>query len=69
MSISKMANLPATYSPDYTREVFGLLYRSGCKDGTIYRDGSRDAKVLNLKGEARPDASPGVTGCPTGDRS
>jgi ribonucleoside-diphosphate reductase alpha chain len=48
-SISKTCNLPASYTPEQTREIYELLYRSGCKGGTIYRDGSRDVQVLNLK--------------------
>ena len=48
-SISKTCNLPASYSLEQTREIYELLYRSGCKGGTIYRDGSRDVQVLNLK--------------------
>src|SRR5262245_45717111 len=50
-SISKTCNLPASYTVDQTREIYELLYRSGCKGGTIYRDGSRDVQVLNLKEE------------------
>jgi ribonucleoside-diphosphate reductase alpha chain len=48
-SISKTCNLPNSYTVDQTREVYELLYSSGCKGGTIYRDGSRDVQVLNLK--------------------
>src|SRR5262249_15454343 len=50
-SISKTCNLPANYTVEQTREIYELLYRSGCKGGTIYRDGSRDVQVLNLKEE------------------
>lgn len=50
-SISKTCNLPSSYTVDQTREVYELLYRLGCKGGTIYRDGSRDVQVLNLKEE------------------
>ena len=50
-SISKTCNLPASYTVEQTREIYELLYRSGCKGGTIYRDGSRDVQVLNLKEE------------------
>jgi ribonucleoside-diphosphate reductase alpha chain len=50
-SISKTCNLPAGYTVEQTREIYELLYRSGCKGGTIYRDGSRDVQVLNLKEE------------------
>jgi ribonucleoside-diphosphate reductase alpha chain len=50
-SISKTCNLPESYTTEQTREIYELLYRSGCKGGTIYRDGSRDVQVLNLKEE------------------
>jgi ribonucleoside-diphosphate reductase alpha chain len=50
-SISKTCNLPANYSVEQTKEIYELLYRLGCKGGTIYRDGSRDVQVLNLKEE------------------
>lgn len=59
-SISKTANLPASYTVEQTREIFELLYRTGCKGGTIYRDGSRDVQVLNLTDDkqAAPPAPP-----------
>jgi ribonucleoside-diphosphate reductase alpha chain len=58
-SISKTCNLPASYTVDQTREIYELLYRLGCKGGTIYRDGSRDVQVLNLKDEDKkaPEAA------------
>jgi ribonucleoside-diphosphate reductase alpha chain len=55
-SISKTCNLPSAYSIDQTREIYELLYRLGCKGGTIYRDGSRDVQVLNLKEEDKTAA-------------
>jgi ribonucleoside-diphosphate reductase alpha chain len=50
-SISKTCNLPQSYTVAQTREIYEQLYRLGCKGGTIYRDGSRDTQVLNLKEE------------------
>jgi len=50
-SISKTCNLPASYTVEQTREIYELLYSLGCKGGTVYRDGSRDVQVLNLKEE------------------
>ncbi|HXF39151.1 MAG TPA: adenosylcobalamin-dependent ribonucleoside-diphosphate reductase, partial [Blastocatellia bacterium] len=55
-SISKTCNLPASYTVEQTREVYDMLYRLGCKGGTIYRDGSRDVQVLNLKEEDKKTA-------------
>ncbi len=57
-SISKTCNLPSNYTVDQTREVYELLYRLGCKGGTIYRDGSRDVQVLNLKEDDKKAAEP-----------
>src|SRR5262252_7938720 len=50
-SISKTCNLPNSYTVEETRRIYELLYRLGCKGGTIYRDGSRDTQVLSLKDE------------------
>jgi ribonucleoside-diphosphate reductase alpha chain len=56
-SISKTCNLPSNYTVEQTREIYELLYRLGCKGGTIYRDGSRDVQVLNLKEEDKKAGS------------
>jgi ribonucleotide reductase alpha subunit len=50
-AISKTCNLPSSYSVEQTRELYEMMYKLGCKGGTIYRDGSRDVQVLNLKEE------------------
>jgi len=50
-SISKTANLPAEYTVEQTRELYELMYRLGCKGGTVYRDSSRDEQVLTVKRE------------------
>jgi ribonucleoside-diphosphate reductase alpha chain len=50
-SISKTCNLPSHYTVEQTRELYELMYRLGCKGGTIYRDGSRDEQVLYRKEE------------------
>jgi ribonucleoside-diphosphate reductase alpha chain len=47
-AISKTCNVPKEYTVDQTRELYELMYKLGCKGGTIYRDGSRDTQVLNL---------------------
>ncbi|MGE0489411.1 MAG: adenosylcobalamin-dependent ribonucleoside-diphosphate reductase [Vulcanimicrobiota bacterium] len=48
-AISKTCNCPSTYTVEQTRELYELMYRLGCKGGTIYRDKSRDEQVLHLK--------------------
>jgi ribonucleoside-diphosphate reductase alpha chain len=50
-SISKTCNTPNAYTVAETRQLYELMYDLGCKGGTIYRDGSRDTQVLNLKEE------------------
>ena len=52
-SISKTCNLPSHYTVEQTRELYELMYRLGCKGGTIYRDGSRDEQVLYLKEDGK----------------
>jgi ribonucleoside-diphosphate reductase alpha chain len=55
-SISKTCNVPNSYTIEQTRELYELMYRLGCKGGTIYRDGSRDEQVLQAKTEEKPAA-------------
>lgn len=52
-SISKTGNTPAEYTVEQTGKLFELLYDSGCKGGTTYRDGSRDSQVLIAKDTAK----------------
>lgn len=56
-SISKTCNTPNSYTVEQTRELYELMYELGCKGGTVYRDGSRDVQVLNLKEEDKSEAS------------
>lgn len=53
-SISKTCNVPQGYTVEQTRALYELMYRLGCKGGTVYRDGSRDEQVLMLKEQAKP---------------
>lgn len=55
-AISKTCNAPNDYTVEQTRDLYELLYSSGCKGGTIYRDGSRSEQVLNLKEEPKEPA-------------
>lgn len=47
-AISKTVNAPKDYTVEQCAAVYMNLYKSGCKGGTIYRDGSRDVQILHL---------------------
>ncbi len=48
-SISKTSNTPNDFTVEQMRELYELMYKLGCKGGTVYRDGSRDEQVLAAK--------------------
>lgn len=50
-SISKTINLPENASHEDVSKAFMLMYDSGCKGGTIYRDKSKDEQVLYRAGK------------------
>lgn len=56
-AISKTCNVPTEYTVEQTKELYELMYKLGCKGGTIYRDKSRDEQVLNAEPK-KPEAKP-----------
>ena len=48
-AISKTCNAPESYTVEQTRHLYELMYDSGVKGGTIYRDKSRDTQILNTE--------------------
>lgn len=54
-AISKTSNTPNSYTVEQTAALYELMYKLGCKGGTIYRDGSRDQQVLMLKKDEAKD--------------
>jgi ribonucleoside-diphosphate reductase alpha chain len=45
-SVSKTCNLPSSAKVEDVMAIYSLMYESGCKGGTIYRDQSRNEQVL-----------------------
>jgi ribonucleoside-diphosphate reductase alpha chain len=58
-AVSKTVNLSHDATREDVKDVFVLAYKSNCKGVTLYRDGSRDAQVLNIGSVNKPSADAG----------
>lgn len=56
-AISKTSNTPNSYTVEQTADLYTLMYKLGCKGGTIYRDGSRSEQILSQKPESKTEST------------
>ncbi len=64
-AISKTCNVPNDYTQEQVGSLYKLMHTLNCKGGTVYRDGSRDVQVLNLKKDDAPTVAVPAALAPT----
>ena len=55
-SISVTINLPSDASEELVNQLYIEAWKSGCKGCTVYREGSRDGVLIDIKGEKKKPA-------------